>query len=71
MPELTLTHPAYHRKALLLTLLTQAQQHLDCIAFAADRHYHQPGGAEVLGQAVQMRRVLREMETLLQQALEV
>jgi hypothetical protein len=71
MAEPTLTHPAFHRKALLLTLLTRARQHLDCISFAADRHYASPGCAEVLGQAVQMSRVLREMEALLEQALDI
>jgi hypothetical protein len=69
MPDLT--HPAFHRQALLLTLLTQARQHLDGIACTADRHYTSPGCAEVLGQAAQLSRVLREMETLLQQALDV
>jgi hypothetical protein len=71
MPEQTLTHPAYHRKALLLSLLALARLHLDGIALTADAHADHPCGAEVLGQAVQMQRVLREMETLLQQALDI
>jgi hypothetical protein len=71
MPELTLTHPSYHRKALLLSLLALARLHLDGIALTADAHADHPCGTEVLGQTAQLSRVLREIETLLQHALEV
>jgi hypothetical protein len=71
MPELTLTHPAYHRKALLLSLLALARLQLDGIALTADAYADHPCGAEVLGQAVPLSRVLREMEALMQQAMEV
>jgi hypothetical protein len=69
--SLPLTHPSFHRKALLLTLLAHAQEQLNGLALIADRDYDRPGRAEALGQVAQVSLTLRKLETLLQEALEI